>query len=104
MKPIAIGCDEAAYDLKEQIKAHLADQGIELVDFGTFDSKAVLYPDIAIKLAESVSAGEQDRGILLCGTGIGMAISANKVPGIRLPRPMIPIRPSGPARAMTPRS
>ena len=83
MKPIAIGCDEAAYDLKEQIKAHLADQGMELVDFGTFDSKAVLYPDIAIKLAESVSAGEQDRGILLCGTGIGMAISANKVPGIR---------------------
>jgi len=61
MKPIAIGCDEAAYELKEQIKAHLADQGMELVDFGTFDSKAVLYPDIAITLAESVSAGEQDR-------------------------------------------
>ena len=83
MKPIAIGCDEAAYELKEQIKEHLADQGMELVDFGTFDSKAVLYPDIAIKLAESVSTGEQERGILLCGTGIGMAISANKVPGIR---------------------
>ena len=53
MKPIAIGCDEAAYELKEQIKAHLADQGMELVDFGTFDSKAVLYPDCLLYTSDA---------------------------------------------------
>ena len=80
---IAIGCDEAACELKEVVKKHLLVQGHEVQDFGTFDGAPVLYPDIGFKLAEAVVAGTYERGILFCGTGIGMAISANKVPGIR---------------------
>jgi ribose 5-phosphate isomerase B len=80
---IAIGCDEAAYELKEILRRHLAGKDVELHDYGTFDAAPVLYPDIAFALAEAVAAGRHDRGILLCGTGIGMAICANKVPGVR---------------------
>lgn len=80
---LAIGCDEAAYDLKQIIKQHLIDAGHDVTDFGTHDGAPVLYPNIAFALAEQVAQGEYPRGILLCGTGIGMAISANKVPGIR---------------------
>lgn len=80
---IAIGADEAAFDLKEILKAHLAARGVEVVDYGTFDRKPVLYPDIAVKVAEAIAAGRHPRGILMCGTGIGMAITANKVPGVR---------------------
>ena len=80
---IAIGADEAAYDLKEILKAHLAARGVEVVDYGAFDRNPVLYPDIAVKVAEAIAAGRHPRGILMCGTGIGMAITANKVPGVR---------------------
>ena len=80
---IAIGSDEAAYDLKELLKKFLADQKVEVEDFGTFDGKPVLYPSVAFAVAEAVAAGKFSRAILLCGTGIGMAICANKVPGIR---------------------
>lgn len=80
---LAIGCDEAACELKETIKKHLLAAGHEVTDFGTHDSTPVLYPDIAFTVAESVAKGEYPRAVLLCGTGIGMAISANKVPGIR---------------------
>lgn len=80
---IAIGCDEAAYDLKEVIKKHLHSKGHELVDYGTHNGQPVLYPEIAIAVAEAIAWGQHNRGILLCGTGIGMAISANKVTGIR---------------------
>ena len=80
---IAIGCDEAACGLRDIIKAHLLAQGYEVDDFGTFDNEPVLYPDVGFKVAEAIVAGQFERGILLCGTGIGMAISANKVPGIR---------------------
>lgn len=80
---IAIGCDEAAYDLKETLKAHLESAGHAVTDFGTHDAKPVLYPNVAFALAEEVAAGAFERGLLLCGTGIGMAISANKVAGIR---------------------
>jgi len=79
---IAIGCDEAAFHMKERIKKHLSEKH-EVVDFGVYDESPVLYPDIAIKVAEPVARGEFDRGILICGTGIGMAITANKVKGIR---------------------
>ncbi len=81
--PIAIGCDEAAFELKETLKKELVTRGIEVEDFGTHDAKPVLYPDIAFAAAQSIVDGRNDRAILLCGTGIGMAISANKVPGIR---------------------
>ena len=80
---VAIGCDEAAYELKEILKSFVIAEGHEVVDFGTFDGKPVLYPDIAYAVATAVAEGRQDSGVLLCGTGIGMAITANKVKGIR---------------------
>lgn len=77
---IAIGCDEAAFDLKEIIRNMIAGMGHEVEDFGTYDqSESVLYPDVAIRSAESVRDGNNERAILICGTGIGMSISANKV-------------------------
>ena len=81
---IAIGCDEAAYQLKVALVEHLNQRDdIELKDFGANAGEIILYPDVAKAVAEAVAAGEFDRGILVCGTGIGMAITANKVPGIR---------------------
>lgn len=81
---IAIGCDEAAYKLKMEIKKHLSNrENIELIDVGTVEGEIALYPDVALKGAVLVAQGKVERAILLCGTGIGMAISANKVPGIR---------------------
>ena len=84
---IAIGCDEVAFDLKEAIKAYLLAQTDvpveEVKDFGVLDKNPVDYPDTAEKAALSIVNGECQRGILICGTGIGMAIAANKVPGIR---------------------
>lgn len=80
---LAIGCDEAAYQLKTVLIQHLLDRGIEAEDFGADPGQNVLYPDIAYTVADAVAAGRYERGILLCGTGIGMAICANKVPGIR---------------------
>lgn len=80
---LAIGCDEAAYSLKVEIIKHLITKDIEVVDFGADKGDVVLYPDVAIKVAEAVAKGDFERGILVCGTGIGMSITANKVPGIR---------------------
>jgi len=80
---IAIGCDEAAFGLKVEIMNHLKNKGIEFKDFGSKKGDVVLYPDVAYVVAEAVASGEFERGILFCGTGIGMAITANKVPGIR---------------------
>jgi ribose 5-phosphate isomerase B len=80
---IAIGCDEAAYDLKELVKKYLLELDHTVEDFGTFDNRPVQYPDIAFAVAEKVAAGQFPRAILMCGTGIGMAICANKVPGVR---------------------
>jgi len=81
---IAIGCDEAAYQLKVALVEHLNQRDdIELKDFGANAGEVILYPDVAKAVAEAVAAGEFERGILVCGTGIGMAITANKVPGIR---------------------
>ncbi|WP_275289415.1 ribose 5-phosphate isomerase B [Halomonas elongata] len=80
---IALGGDEAAFELKEALIEHVRSLGFESVDFGTYHAEPVLYPDIAVRVARAVAAGEVDRGVLVCGTGIGVAISANKVPGIR---------------------
>ena len=81
---LAIGCDEAAFALKEILKKHLEEKGVQVDDFGTYTAEeTVLYPDIAVKVARSIGDGKEERGILLCGTGLGMAIAANKVPGIR---------------------
>ena len=80
---LAIGCDEAAYALKVEIMKHLDEIGVEYVDFGANAKEVVLYPDVAQTVAKEVANGNFERGILVCGTGIGMAITANKVPGIR---------------------
>lgn len=80
---IAIGCDHGAYALKEKVVAHLKNEGYEVVDFGTHSTASCDYPDYAIPAAKAVAAGECDRGIVLCTTGIGVSISANKVKGIR---------------------
>lgn len=80
---VALGCDEAAYEMKQAMIEHVRALGHEVEDFGTHEAKPVLYPDIAIEVAEAIAAGRYDRGILMCGTGIGVAISANKVAGIR---------------------
>ena len=78
MKKVAIGCDPNAAQLKEIIIKHLTDLGFEVEDYGSDDP---VYANVAIKVAEAVAAGKHDRGILICGTGIGMSIAANKVPG-----------------------
>jgi len=83
MKPIAIGADDAAFELKVKIVEYLRSAGIPVHDYGTFSADPSLYPDIALEVAQAVAAGKHDRGILMCGTGIGVAITANKVPGIR---------------------
>ncbi|MBP1934015.1 ribose 5-phosphate isomerase B [Ammoniphilus resinae] len=80
---VAIGSDHGGYRLKEEIKAMLEAQQIEVVDLGCDCEQSVDYPDYALPVAQKVAAGECDRGILICGTGIGMSIAANKVKGIR---------------------
>ncbi|HUO60596.1 MAG TPA: ribose 5-phosphate isomerase B [Candidatus Acidoferrales bacterium] len=80
---IALGADHAGYELKNFIKAHLEQQGFNVLDLGTNGPDSVDYPDFARKVADDVVSGGADRGILVCGTGIGMCISANKVHGIR---------------------
>ncbi|AFK85347.1 MULTISPECIES: ribose 5-phosphate isomerase B [Thermoanaerobacterium] len=80
---IAIGSDHGGYELKEAIKKHLEERGIEYKDFGTFSEDSVDYPDYAREVAEAVASGQFEKGILLCGTGVGISIAANKVPGIR---------------------
>ncbi len=80
---IIIGCDHGGYGLKSQIIEHLTSQGIEVEDYGTNSDKPVDYPDYAEKVAKAVAAGKAPLGILICGTGIGMSIAANKVDGVR---------------------
>ncbi|EIP98727.1 ribose 5-phosphate isomerase B [Opitutaceae bacterium TAV1] len=82
-KSIALGADEAGFDLKAVIGKHLAARGYETKDYGVFNKDPSLYPDIALVVAQAVAEGKHDRGILICGTGIGVCITANKVPGIR---------------------
>lgn len=80
---IAIGSDHAGFHLKERLKGHLGRRGIEVTDFGAGGTASVDYPDFAFAVACAVSAGEYDRGVLVCSTGIGMCVAANKVKGIR---------------------
>lgn len=80
---IAIASDHGGYDLKEAIIHHLEEQGICVQDFGTYDKKSCDYPDFAKPAAEAVANKEAEKGIVICTTGIGVSIVANKVPGIR---------------------
>lgn len=80
---IVLGSDEAGFDLKNQIKEYLEAKGYEVVDTGCHSAEPVLYPLMAEVACEKIVDGECERGILVCGTGIGMAMTANKIPGIR---------------------
>ena len=80
---IAIGCDHGGFEHKNAIAEHLKERGFEVDDFGIYENKPIDYPEIAGKVENSVKSGENDLGILVCGTGIGMSIAANKVNGIR---------------------
>ncbi len=80
---VAIGADHAGFELKQKVKQWLADQGIEFQDEGTVSNESVDYPDFARKVAEDVAEHRANLGVLVCGSGVGMAIAANKVPGVR---------------------
>ena len=80
---VALGADSAGFAMKEKIIAHLNERGIETVDVGAYNAESSHYPEFAYKVAKSVSEKDADFGILVCGTGIGMSIAANKVTGIR---------------------
>ena len=80
---VSLGADHAGYQLKEKIKQRLAGQGIEVTDHGTTSIDSVDYPDYAREVAHDVAGRRADWGILVCGSGIGMAMAANKVPGVR---------------------
>ena len=83
MSVVALGADHAGFPLKQQLKAWLVAEGHTVVDVGTHSTDSVDYPDFAEAVARAVSGGEAQCGVLVCGTGIGMAIAANKMPGIR---------------------
>lgn len=80
---VSIGCDHGGFPLKEEIKNHLLEKGIEVEDFGTHSLDSCDYPDFGEKAARAVAEGRADKGIVICTTGIGISITANKIKGIR---------------------
>jgi ribose 5-phosphate isomerase B len=83
MTVVALGADHAGFPLKEDLKTWLIARGYDVVDLGTQSAESVDYPDFAVGVGSAIAAGKADRGVLVCGTGIGMAMAANKVPGVR---------------------
>lgn len=81
--PIGVGCDHAGFDLKENIKTALEDYALDIEDCGTHDQASVDYTEFGARVAQRVSSGEFKRGILICGTGLGMSMVANRFPGVR---------------------
>ncbi|MBC1793566.1 ribose 5-phosphate isomerase B [Listeria booriae] len=80
---IGIGSDHNAFEMKEELRRHIEQSGNEVIDFGCFSESEIDYPDIAFQVGTAIQQDKVERGILVCGTGIGMSIAANKVPGIR---------------------
>lgn len=80
---IALGCDHGGYDLMQEVKAHLEERGLEYKDYGTYSKDSCDYAEFGKKVAHAIVDGECEKGILVCGTGIGISIAANKVKGIR---------------------
>ena len=80
---IALGCDHAGFELKEDLRDYLAELKIDALDLGTHGPQPVDYPDVAGKVVEKIARGEVEKGLLICGTGIGMSIAANRFPGVR---------------------
>ncbi len=83
MKKLAIASDHAGYELKESVLSHLRDKGVEVEDFGPNNTDSVDYPDYGIPLAKAILGNQVERGIVICGTGVGMSIVVNRFPGIR---------------------
>ena len=83
MAKIALGCDHAGFELKQQLAACLQDWGYEVIDLGTHSSDRVDYPDYGAAVGQAVAGGQADVGVAVCGSGIGIAMAANKIPGIR---------------------
>ena len=83
MTRLAVGADHAGFRLKQLLSDHLRANGHEVVDLGTFDEERVDYPDYAAAVGRAVAAGEADLGLLVCGSGVGVSIAANKIPGVR---------------------
>ena len=83
MTMIAVGSDHAGFELKQELLRHLKERGFETTDYGTYSEQSCDYPDYARKVADAVVQGQAQTGLLVCGTGIGMSIAANKVKGIR---------------------
>ena len=81
--PIVMGADQNGWKMKDSLRDYIREKGFEVIDLGVNSDEPVLYPEIALKVAETVRDGQYSRGILVCGTGAGMAIVANKVPGVR---------------------
>ena len=82
-KPIALAADHGGFELKEAVKAHLDELGLEYIDFGTQSTASVDYPDMALPACDAVVSGQCDKALLFCGTGVGISMAANKVKGIR---------------------
>ena len=82
-KVIAIASDHAGFNLKQEVKKHLDELGVAYKDYGTYENKSCNYPDYAEALCRGIQAGDSDLGILVCGTGVGMSMAANKIKGIR---------------------
>lgn len=80
---IALGNDHSGFPMKADVKAILVSLGVEVIDFGSYSTEMVDFPDIARKVCDAVRHGEADRGVMLCGTGVGACMAANKIPGIR---------------------
>ena len=80
---IALGCDQGGFQLKQEVIKHLTERGLEFKDYGSYDEQSVDYPEYAKKVAEAILSGECEKGILICGTGIGISIAANRYEGIR---------------------
>jgi len=83
MLSVALGADHAGWELKEALKSWLMEAGYQVLDFGTHSPDSVDYPDYAQQVGEAVAVGKVDRGVLVCGTGIGMSMAANRIPGVR---------------------
>ena len=82
-KPIALAADHGGFELKEAVKAHLDELGLEYIDFGTHSTASVDYPDMALPACDAVVSGQCSKALLFCGTGVGISMAANKVKGIR---------------------